>query len=462
MRAVRVFGAFAALAAAMACNVQPGVEYDLGTGEQAITGGCSINQLGAPCDPDGSGSLQECQGVCVLGAGGTIPSVRCAPISTVGGSNDGKICGASGFGAGNCNQVCSGSLCVAKAAVDGTACRPGTATTDTLCDGQCVAGTCQRITSGGCTIEKPAAGAFNRECVWDWCSATNAKSCTKVNIPSGSLCDDANACTTGERCNGSGSCVAATTRTCPSSGTPCLDNKCNPSTGACVATPTTAACTFDACNAGVCSAGTCTKTTPKSCDDGNACTVDSCDATLGCRNVPRACPPPDACTRSACNPSSGACVNTPISCDDGNPCTTDSCNPSAGCAHTPIPGCFFDAGVDVGPPPDTMPPVDTGPFPVDSGPFPVDTSVPPEDTSVEFDTGPIEEDTGFFPTDGDITFDTGVADASTEAGEGGLSADEDLSRGGCGCRTTGSSSSTAGIAAAGLMAALVVARRRRR
>ena len=58
MRAARVFGAFAAFAAvtySMACNVQPGVEYDLGTGEQAITGGCSINQLSAPCDPDGAG-----------------------------------------------------------------------------------------------------------------------------------------------------------------------------------------------------------------------------------------------------------------------------------------------------------------------------------------------------------------------------------------------------------------------
>jgi MYXO-CTERM domain-containing protein len=450
MRAVRVLGAFVAVTSFLACNAQPGVEYDLGTGEQALTGGCSINQLGAPCDPDGTGPLQECQGVCTLQPGTTIPSVRCLTLAAAGvTSNDGKICGAGGGAVGNCNQVCQGTLCVAKPAPNGAACRPGTNFSDTLCDGQCqlapggTTSSCVRITSGGCTIERPAAGGFNRDCVWSFCSAAAAKTCVSYPIPSGTACDDANACTTGDRCDGSGKCVATTTKTCPSSGTPCLDNKCNPSTGACVASPTTAACTFDACFAGTCSGGTCNKGAAIDCNDGNACTVDSCDSTTGCTHTAKACPAPDACTVSTCNPSSGACQNTPRSCDDGNPCTADSCDPTAGCAHTPIPGCLFDAGVDTGPPP-----FDTG------APPPLDTGVPPSDTSIEFDTGTIEEDTGV------VAEDTGVA--VIDGGEAGINFDEDLSRGGCGCRTTGSSTSTAGLAAAGLMAAAIVARRRRR
>lgn len=452
MRALRVLGAFVAVTSFLACNVQPGVEYDLGTGEQAITGGCSIQQLGAPCDPDGAGPMQECQGVCTARAGGTVPSVQCVTLAVAGvTSNDGKICGTAGGSIGNCNQVCQGTLCVAKAAANGTACRPSTTFSDTLCDGQCQVdpstgtSSCVAITTGKCPIERPAAGGFNRDCVWSWCSATNAKTCTTINIPAGTTCDDANACTTGDRCDGAGKCTSTTTRTCPPSGTPCLDNKCNPTNGACVATPTTSACTFDACFAGTCSGGTCNKGAAVDCNDGNACTVDGCNSTTGCTHAPK-CVAPDACTIAACNPSSGACSFTARSCDDGNPCTADSCNATAGCINALIPGCSFDAGVDTGPPP-----IDTGV--IDTGVPPFDTGVPP------FDDGPIE-DTGVSPIDtGVVVTDTGELDAG---GEGGLGFDEDLSRGGCGCRTTSSSTSTAGLAAAGLMAAAIVARRRRR
>jgi len=466
MRAARVFGAFAALASFIACNAQPGVEIDLGTGEQAITNACSYAQIGAPCDPDGSGGpLQECQGVCALrGTGGGFPSIQCVTLATAGlTNNNGKLCGSSGAGVGNCNRVCDGTLCVAKPAPAGTACRPGTAGTDSLCDGQCEiqsdgTGSCVRITSGACPIERAIAGGFNiNDCGWNFCSATSAKTCVVVPIPSGITCNDGNACTTSDRCNGAGKCIAGTTRTCPASGTPCLSNACDPATGGCVATPTTAACTFDRCFAGTCSGGVCNKGAPVDCNDGNACTVDACDATLGCTHAAKACPAPDACTISVCNPSSGSCANTARSCDDGNPCTSDSCNPSSGCVNIPIPGCLFDAGVDTGPPP----PIDTGVPPIDTGVEPTDTDVEPTDTDVTFDDGPIEEDTGIPGFDTGIVVDSGD-DSATDAGEGGLGLDEDLSRGGCGCRTTGSSSSTTGVALAGLMAALVVARRRRR
>lgn len=471
MQAFKTFVVLVGVTLSVGCSVQSGPE--LGSLEQAITGTCTWNQLGAPCDPDGPGALQECEGICVLRpATGIFPvQPQCVAITSAGIANmDGRICGAAGGGVGNCGQVCQGKLCVAKAAADGTACRPSTNADSTVCDGECKAGTCTPIAAGKCSIEKLSFSGttpnFNQDCTWNWCAPTAARTCENFAMPKGQNCNDGSACTTGDACDGTGKCTG-TAKTCPASGNPCLVNACVSSSGACVASPSPGtACTLtDKCFAGVCdSTGACAKGTPVSCDDGDACTVDACDATAGCTHAAKSCPPPsDACTVATCDKTSGACGFVAKSCDDGNPCTTDSCSASAGCVHTPISGCSFDAG-----------PADTGVPPTDTGVIPADTGVPPTDTGVPVDTGfpvmdsgfPVD-DTGFPVMDGDV-FDSAEPDdagstdsgSATDGGEAGLEVTDDLSRGGCGCRTSGDRSST-GALALGALALAIVSRRRR-
>lgn len=470
MRSVRALVALTAVVGFIGCTVQSAPE-GVGSTEQAITGTCTINQLGAPCDPDGTGGpLQECEGICALTTGGPLGvQPQCRAITALGIPNmDGRICGSSGNGVGNCGQVCQGKLCVAKAAADGTACRPSNAFDSTLCDGECKSGTCTAITTGKCAVEKLTAGGFNQDCVWNWCAPTAARTCENFAMPKGQNCNDGSACTTGDTCDGTGKCTG-TAKTCPSSGNPCLVNACVSSSGACVASPSPGtACTLaDKCFAGVCdSTGACAKGTAVSCDDGDACTVDACDATTGCSHAAKSCPPPsDACTVATCDKTSGACGFVAKSCDDGNPCTTDSCSASTGCVHAPISGCSFDAG-----PADTgVPPTDTGVIPADTGVPPTDSSVGPTDTGFPvMDSGFPVDDTGPEPFDGDIVDSFDVDDAgstdsgssATDGGEAGLEVTDDLSRGGCGCRTSGDRSST-GAFALGALALAIVTRRRR-
>lgn len=465
-------GLFLSVALGFGCQTNP--DGSLGVVEQAITGTCQFSQLGMPCDPDGAaGPLQECEGVCLLrpvtgpgGIGGY--NATCVSVTSAGlANNDGKLCGSSD--SSNCGQVCTGKFCVAKNAAAGTACRPAGGFTNTVCDGQCNGtGACVALTdTEKCKIERtPSLGGG--DCVWDFCSATAAKTCVQFAIPKGVTCNDSSACTSGDTCDGTGKCTG-TAKVCPPTGDPCLENRCQATTGACVAQPTTAACTLaDKCFAGVCSGGSCTKGAAVDCDDKNPCTDDSCDAATGCKHTAKVCPPPsDACTVATCDAATGGCGFVAKSCDDGDSCTTDTCDKTTGCKHTPIPGCVpTDAGVDTG--------VDTGP--IDTGIPPVDTGVPPVDTGIGLDTGAVDTgigpdgaiedsgspaDTGGGAIDGS-PFDTGGAvDGATD---GGVDlAPEDLSRGGCGCRTPSSTPTAAGaVAALGLAAGLVARRRRRR
>jgi cysteine-rich repeat protein len=108
--------------------------------------------------------------------------------------------------------------------------------------------------------------------------------------PPGSACEDADACTTSDICNGIGSCVGGP---------------------------------------------------PPDCDDANLCTDDACDPSSGCTHVDNtlACDDGDACT-TADTCAAGACVGgPPPDCDDADPCTAESCDAITGCEHTPIGGC---------------------------------------------------------------------------------------------------------------------------
>ncbi|HEX4823484.1 MAG TPA: hypothetical protein VFV19_04195 [Candidatus Polarisedimenticolaceae bacterium] len=155
-------------------------------------------------------------------------------------------------------------------------------------------------------------------------------------------CDDGNACTTNDVCNGNGVCVGGVQASCDD-GNPCTDDSCDPATG-CVHIATAegtecndgnACTTLDACDG----AGHCLSVIPLDCDDGNPCTVDACNPASGCTHVPAtagtSCADGNACNGAEFCDGSGTCrASAPLNCDDGNPCTDDSCNPSTGCVHT--------------------------------------------------------------------------------------------------------------------------------
>lgn len=183
----------------------------------------------------------------------------------------------------------------------------------------------------------------------------------------GSSCDDVDACTNGDQCDGAGQCIAGPPLDCNDANV-CTDDSCDPGLG-CVNVDNLAPCDdADACTtADTCSLGVCVGGAPPDCDDTNVCTDDSCDPLLGCVNANNAaacddgnacttadacslgacvggaapdCDDADACTDDSCDPGSGCTnVDNSASCDDGDPCTAESCDAVTGCANTPIAGC---------------------------------------------------------------------------------------------------------------------------
>ena len=231
-------------------------------------------------------------------------------------------------------------------------------------------GTCVPGTAVDCTDQNP--------CTDDLCDpATGA--CSNPEAAAGTVCDDGNACTTGDTCS-DGVCVGAAL-SCDD-GNPCTDDSCDPATG-CVSTPNTAPCDDrNACTtADTCSGGHCGGGPAPNCDDGNACTDDVCNAATGCVNSPYAarCDDGNACTRTdtcqagtctgtnpvtcpaqdqchdagTCDPTTGTCSNPAkpngTACDDGSACTrSDTCQAGACTGANPVtcpaPDQCHDAG----------------------------------------------------------------------------------------------------------------------
>jgi len=157
----------------------------------------------------------------------------------------------------------------------------------------------------------------------------------------GSLCNDADACTTGDSCDGAGVCNGGAPLAC-NDANDCTDDACSSATG-CVYTANVAPCDDgDACTtADVCAAGSCGGGAPRICSDANDCTDDACSSATGCvftANV-APCDDGDACTLvDQCN--AGVCQTAgTLYCDDLDDCTADSCDGLTGCAHSPIDGC---------------------------------------------------------------------------------------------------------------------------
>ena len=260
--------------------------------------------------------------------------------------NDGNDCTFD-----TCDPV---AFCVFPPRPSGTTCNDFlNCTTNDKCDG---AGTCAGHSV--CDDGLP--------CTDDVADEANACACTHdISFP-GTFCDDANVCTTGTTCDGTGGTVASCTGGTPAlncnDNNPCTDDSCDAIQG-CVHTNNTAACSDgNACTVGdTCGGGTCNSGAAAICNDNNVCTTDSCAPATGCvfTNNTIACDDNSACTAGdtcgggscqgtaivcsdgnacngveTCNPATGCVAGTPLVCNDNNVCTTDSCIPASGCAFT--------------------------------------------------------------------------------------------------------------------------------
>ena len=163
----------------------------------------------------------------------------------------------------------------------------------------------------------------------------------------GVVCDDGDACTVNERCDGT-VCSNGFDRPCDDE-QPCTLNLCNSTTGCYYETDTHCVILDPPC------------TTGQECNDGDLCTIDNCTFDGACHNDPQPgcgeacvvdadCNDQDPCTFNRCetnrcafpfDPDCGAnpCV-TVADCNDGDECTIDICNPDRNlCEHPPVPSC---------------------------------------------------------------------------------------------------------------------------
>ena len=193
-------------------------------------------------------------------------------------------------------------------AEDGTACAGGNVCAKGICT-TCVAG-------GSCPLPGNPCRSGLLTCAGGspLCVDNGAK-------PDGTACDDANACSSGDKCV-AGVCSPGTVKTCPASDQ-CHDvGTCNAGTGLC-SNPA--------------------KTNGSVCNDGNACTqTDTCQAGSCVGANPVTCTALDQChVVGTCNTSSGVCTNPNkdegSGCNDGNQCTqTDRCQGGACVGSNPV------------------------------------------------------------------------------------------------------------------------------
>lgn len=198
---------------------------------------------------------------------------------------------------GHCSEVEDGNFCNGTLACDASA------------------SICTIAANTPVSCPKPAA-----PCLISSCQPATGK-CLQGNGPNGNTCDDADFCTSKDKCL-QGACLGtAVEKALCDDANPCSDDSCDPKQG-CVHLPNTASCT----------------------DDNIACTQDIC-ANLSCSHPAVAGKPPcedgDPCTaKDAC--AGGKCLGVQAFCDDGNPCTTDVCLPKLGCSFEPLAGTCDD------------------------------------------------------------------------------------------------------------------------
>jgi hypothetical protein len=333
-----VAGASEACAPIVVCD-QPGVacektctaDSQCVSGTKCFEGRCGLLEAGKACTGNGDCKSSFCvDGVCCDRACGGNNQNDCLACS--------REAGAAGDG--RCGPRTGGSSCS-----DGNAC-----TTSDACSGE----TCSGV-AVVCTAKSACHDAGS-------CDPVSGR-CTTPLRSNGTVCDDANPCTTGDSCS-NGVCGGSAV-VCPAAA-PCAVSACDAATGMCASQPrpdgTTcsdgSACTrSDSCQRGVClggdpvvcsggacqEAGVCdaatglcpsvSKADGTLCEDGNRCTLeDRCAAGACLPGPPKSCVTGNVCqTAGTCDPTDGQCKGGTArpdgtTCDDDNRCTTgDTC-----------------------------------------------------------------------------------------------------------------------------------------
>jgi MYXO-CTERM domain-containing protein len=151
------------------------------------------------------------------------------------------------------------------------------------------------------------------------CNPTNG-TCTYMNKPDDTSCNDMNACTQMDTCL-AGTCVGTNPMMCAPPDSCHMQGTCDPKTGMC---------------------NNPTKPDGSPCEDGNACTKnDTCTAGVCQPGTMTTCKAMDACHDvGMCDTMTGMCSNPPkkdgASCDDGDPCTQSDVCTAGACAGTAV------------------------------------------------------------------------------------------------------------------------------
>ncbi|MCP3137432.1 hypothetical protein LXT23_08800 [Pyxidicoccus sp. QH1ED-7-1] len=208
--------------------------------------------------------------------------------------------------------TCGNGVCSYAPKASGAACDDGNACTGAdACNG-----------AGVCAGSPTSCSSPPGQC-YEAAGTCSGGACSYAYKAAGAGCDDGDACTVGEECNGAGGCA----------GTPV---SCNSPPGQC----------YEA--AGTCGSGACSyapKAAGTACNDGNGGTLnDVCSGTGACAGVPACTTPPSACHDSPGTYANGACTYpvkvTGTACGAGQVCNaTGQC--LSGCW---IGGAYYAAG----------------------------------------------------------------------------------------------------------------------
>ena len=283
------------------------------TGDACINGECTVGG-DKSCDDKNGCTVDDCD-----------PETGCYYQNADGDCDDGTDCTAGDYC--ELGQCVPGELVCA--CVNNGDCLE--LNDDNLCNGSlhCIDGNCiiDPQTKVACEESEDPCRAF-------LCDAATGE-CFEDAAGDGEVCDDLDACTSGDVCDG-GKCVGAV-EDCNDSN-PCTVDTCSSEFG-CLHTPTAGG----SCNDGnkctdpdLCMDGLCIGQSI-SCEDGNPCTKNSCLPASGCKSseLTGACEDGDLCTTgdqcidAVCKGELVVCVA------DDNPCTNDFCDPAAGCVHEP-------------------------------------------------------------------------------------------------------------------------------
>jgi len=297
------------------------------TGDQCIAGACAADGI-LVCDDANPCTDDSCN-----------PAVGCVHDANSVACSDGDKCTVGDVcDAGQCKPgpalPCDdGNVCTNDSCDPLTGCKHAANALE--CDDLDACTTGDHCDGGKCVAASALDCDDANACTTDWCDVKQG--CKHAN--NSEECDDSNACTQADVCK-AGACTGGPAVTCDD-GEACTTDSCVPESG-CQYHPNQEPCDDgNACTSGdICDSGSCQAGGPVVCNDGNVCTDDTCEQATGCKSVANLLPCDDAnaCTgNDTCG--NGACKGTPLVCDDGEICTKDSCDPVTGCKFTMVKPC---------------------------------------------------------------------------------------------------------------------------